>query len=114
MHSFSAVDVAYLSAQKQLMGRSYYFLDLVLASHDRKRPLISDLRVQLDSQNAGVKEIKEVAADCTRDKDRHKRETWERNNPDGEAKGGRKKGAKNTKRSKGKEWGVVDEHGVAV
>jgi hypothetical protein len=100
------------------MGRSYYFLDRVLASHDRKRPLISDLRVQLDSQNAGAKGIKKFAADCRRDKDRHKRETWadcwERNNPDGEAKGGRKKGAKNTKRSKGKEWGVVDEHGVAV
>jgi hypothetical protein len=39
--------------------------------------------------------IKKFAADSRRDKDKHMRETWQRNspdgNPDGNTKGGRKK-----------------------
>jgi hypothetical protein len=56
---------------------------------------ISDLRAQLDSQNAEIEKIKRSAADSKRGREKYKKETWERNNPDGgpgETKGGREKG----------------------
>jgi hypothetical protein len=56
------------------------------------KAISSDLRAQLESQSAEIEKMKRSAADSKRDKDRHKKETWERNNPDGDTKGGRKKG----------------------
>jgi hypothetical protein len=43
---------------------------------------ISDLRAQLDSQNAEIEKSKRSAADSKRGREKYKKETWERNNPD--------------------------------
>jgi len=60
----------------------------------------SDLRAQIESQNAEIAKTKRSNADSRRDKEKHMKETWQRHNPDGNpdgdgnTKGGRKK--KNT------------------
>jgi hypothetical protein len=63
---------------------------------------VSDLRALIESHGAEIAKIKKSAADSRRDKDKHMRETWQRHNPDGNpdgdgnTKGGRRKGGKNT------------------
>jgi hypothetical protein len=55
---------------------------------------LNDLRAQVDRQNSEIDKLKKSAADSKRDKDKYKRDTCERNNPDG-GTAAKKKGAGN-------------------
>jgi hypothetical protein len=46
----------------------------------------------LSISSGKIEKMKRSATDSKRDRDKYKKDTWERNSPDGETKGGRKKG----------------------